>query len=97
VSIGNVTDVTGKRSNSIYRFQRSRKSSVLLLLTYIEDAGITLLRSWLLFTSKYGVIPLEMGTFTSTSLTAGADEAKYFDYGKAFHKHENNMTMYIQT
>jgi len=56
----------------------SRKSSVLLLL-YTEDAGITLLRSWLLFTSRYGVITLEMGTFTSTSLTAGADEAKYFD------------------
>jgi len=31
-----------------------------------------------------------MGTFTSTSLTAGADEAKYFDQEKGFHKHENN-------
>jgi hypothetical protein len=43
----------------------------------------------LLFTSRYGVTPLKIGNFTTTSLTAGAEEAKYFDWENAFHKYEN--------
>jgi hypothetical protein len=35
---------------------------------------------------------LKIRTFTTTSLTAGADEAKYFVQEKAIHKNENNKT-----